>query len=284
MRIKKDWTLWLHEYRTEELNRIFSGCPEGLFATGLELGAGDGFQGTLLTKYVSRLVETEIDPAILSLPPRQSVEYRVCDAEEVGGCFGEQEFDLVFSSNLLEHLPNAGKALHGMRGVMKDDGLMIHVMPTPFWKACQLAFYVPDRFVSLLERITTRRGAQRGTSEETGMESSEAPHEADNNPKTSRRRHGRAYRLFLPEPHGVSSGHLQEFFAFRQSRWRKEFDQADLRLIDVRKGPVASAYGFGLDFARRALERLGFASEYIYFATKKGHASPHGRHFCLRRS
>jgi SAM-dependent methyltransferase len=280
VRIKKDWTLWLHEYRTEELNRIFSGCPEGIFTTGLELGAGDGFQGTLLTRYVSRLVETEIDPAILSLPPRRSVEYHVCDAEEVGGCFGEQEFDLVFSSNLLEHLPNPDKALQGMRGVMKDDGLMIHVMPTPFWKACQLAFYVPNRFILLLERITGARGAV----EETGAVSSEVPHEADNNPKIGRQRHGRAYRLFLPEPHGVSSGHLQEFCAFRRSKWRKEFDQAGLQLIDVTKGPVASAYGFGLDFARRVLERLGFASEYIYFATKKGHSSPYSRHLGLWRS
>jgi SAM-dependent methyltransferase len=284
VRIKKDWTLWLHEYREAELNRILSGCPEGIFATGLELGAGDGFQGTLLTKYVSRLVETEIDSEILHLPPRESVEYRVCDAEEVASCFGERRFDLVFSSNLLEHLPNPCKALQGMRVVMQDDGLMIHVIPTPFWKFCHVALYMPNRFIMLLERVTTRKGAQGAAGEWTGKGSGEATHELDNNPKISRRRHGRIYHLFLPEPHGVSSGHLRSFLSYRQSRWRREFDQAGLHLIEVRKGPVGSAYGFGLDFARHALERLGFASEYIYFATKKGHSSPHATYLCLRRS
>ena len=58
-------------------------------------------------------------------------------------CFGEKSFDIVFSSNLLEHLPDPSVVLRGVHRLLKDDGITVHIMPGPFWKLCQMALYHP---------------------------------------------------------------------------------------------------------------------------------------------
>lgn len=279
MKIKPDWFQWLHGYRTRELALIFGGCPDGLFGTGLELGAGDGFQSGLLLRYVRRLTATDINPAILRLPPREGLDYRVLDAEEVADHFPQGSFDLVFSSNLLEHLPAPERALAGIGQVLKDDGVTIHVVPSPFWKLCELLLYFPNHVIVLLEQVLVRGGdkvlAGKVRRHMPGKAEGAPLQEPDNNPKSHKRPHGFLYRWFIPETHGVSEGHLEEFRAFAKSRWIAEFQHAGFQVAAVRKGPVASGYGFGLDTLRHWLERLGFTSEYIYIATKKGHECPY---------
>jgi len=83
----------------------------------------------------------------------------------------------------------------------------------------------------------------------------------------------------VPEPHGVSRSHVEEFSAFSRRRWKAEFERANFEIIAILKGPVASGYGFGFEGLRRFLERLGVTSEYIYVARKRGAASPYARYF-----
>lgn len=279
MRIKPDWFQWLHGYRAREIALIFGRCPEGLFGKGLELGAGDGFQSALLLRYVGHLTATDINPAILRLPPHDGLDCQVVDAEEVASHFPHGSFDLVFSSNLLEHLPEPGRALAGVYQVLKDGGVTIHVVPSPFWKLCELLLYFPNRVVVLLEQVLVRGGdnvlvgkVRRHMSGRAGSASPQGP---DNNPKSRKHPRSFLYRLFIPETHGVSEGHLQEFRAFGKSRWIAEFRRAGFHVAAVKKGPVASGYGFGLDTLRHWLERLGFTSEYIYIATKEGYDCPY---------
>ena len=95
-----------------------------------------------------------------------------------------------------------------------------------------------------------------------------------NNPKTSRPRRSLLRRLLSPLPHGVSQTHLEEFRAFARKRWERMLAEAGLELLAVRKGPVCSGYGFGLDRLRRLLEWVGLTSEYVYIARAGESASP----------
>jgi SAM-dependent methyltransferase len=268
MRIKAEWTAYLHRFRQREIDEIFAACPERAFADGLELGAGDGFQARLLARYVGRLVSTDFSPRLLAAPPVERVEHRVCDAEEVAAAFPPRSFDLVFSSNLLEHLPNLPRALAGTREVLRDDGLAVHVVPSPFWKLSILTLHYPNLFANILERATR--------AEAPADAPAPSPASAPNNPKTERRT-SRLRRHLIGEPHGVSSGHLEELLAFRRARWEEAFRRAGFDLVAVRKGPVVSGYGFGLDRARALLERAGLTSEYVYVACKAGARSPQAR-------
>ena len=275
MKIKAEWFPWKHKYRERELRLIFSECPEKVFQTGLELGAGDGFQSTLLTRYVSRLVSTDFNPSRLERESSGSIEYAICDAEEVGEEFKKRQFDLVFSSNLLEHLPNPDRALDGIYEVLKDDGITIHAMPSPFWKFCHSLLHIPNKCAVFLETITERGGSTKILRKIRGSTESLV----GNNPKTQRAPRSFMWRLLVPEPHGVSNSNIKEFRAFSKSRWKNQFEDANLDLVNIIKGPVSSGYGFGFDCIRDVLERLGFTSEFIYIAIKKGQDSRYKRYF-----
>lgn len=268
MRIKTDWIAHLHQIRKRELDLIFSRCPEGAISTGLELGAGDCYQSLLLKRYVSFLVSSEYNEKRLRSGNHRSCVCVVCDAENCDMLFREKTFDLVYSSNLLEHLPNIQKALRGIHSILKDDGITIHVMPSPFWKFCHVAFFNPNRLILLMESIL-----KRFEMDYEDKLNSQSIISFNNNPKVSRRISRQAIPL-LPPPHGAFSSNYEELWRYRPKVWKKKFCEAGFDVIKIVKGPVASGYGFGLDILRNLLESAGVTSEYAYVAVKSGHRSP----------
>ena len=134
LKIKQDWQEWVHKLRKRVIVDTFSRCPQNTFKNGLELGAGDGFQSNILSNYIEKLTSTDYYQSITNNENSESIEYVQCDAEKIGEMFSERKFDIVFSSNLLEHLPNPDKALRGMHEILEDNGIIIPTMPTPFMK------------------------------------------------------------------------------------------------------------------------------------------------------
>ena len=275
MRLKADWIPHLHAIRRREVEKIFGQVPDGAFASGLELGAGDGFQSRLLARWVRRLTSTDftIQASAVEAPP--SVSFLACDAEEVDRVLAGRRFDLVFTSNLLEHLPDPDRALRAMHAVLADDGIAIHVMPGRFWKVFHLALHLPNRAVLLLERVG-RRGAARPVVATN-------PVARDNNPKSNRPVRSRWFRMLVPVPHGAAGSHMRELIDYGRSRWRRRLESAGFEIVTIANGPVASGYGFGLDRIRAVLERAGLASEHIYVTTKVGCRSRYERYFRRER-
>jgi SAM-dependent methyltransferase len=265
-----EWLDYLHLIRRREIDRIFGECPPRVFPLGLELGAGDGYQSSLLGAYVERLLATDWDVSLLSKSRAQARDVYPVDAEAVAETFAPATFDLVFSSNVLEHVPKPGTALRGVHTVLKDDGLTIHVMPSPLWKLADISLFWPDLVVRRLHRLTNR-------DDETGR-CQDASSRLVNNPKISAEAVAHR-RRFLPPPHGAYQGHIEEFQAFRKIRWLQEFEWAGFHVIRVIKGPLCSGYGLGWDGPRWMLERLGLTSEYAYVAVKHGRRSPYEDYF-----
>lgn len=258
-----------HRVRRKEIEIVFSHCPEKHFATALELGAGDGFHSRLLAKYATKLISTDYSPSILALKNTESIEYRVCDAEEVDHCVGGESFDLVFMSSVMEHLSNPVKALQAAHKILREDGVVVSMMPNRFWKACHLAFHLPNK---VFLKMTHPRGGNRRPIEEKTIG-------VDNNPKTVKAIRSKFVAFWTPEPHGVSKSNLDEIMAWKPERWSEHFEEAGFEPPLLIKGPVSSGYSFGFDFAAHFLERIGIASEYAYIAAKRGTDSPHIEYF-----
>jgi SAM-dependent methyltransferase len=285
LKLRPDWQTYLHALRRREIEIIFRGCPPHCFARGLELGAGDGFQSGLLARYAATLVVTDYYPGILAQPDTATITHRVCDAEQVAETFAAGEFDLSFSSNMLEHLPQPQQALAGIHRVLRDEGIAVHVMPSPFWKLCQMIGFYPNFIIARLERYSARRrddgGIEWPALLATGSSAGQTgPAGAwDNNPKADRRRYSYLRRLLWATPHGAARGNLEEFRAFSPAHWREQFTAAGFTVARVLPGPVSSGYGFGLDRMRTLSERCGLASEYVYLTHKAGQASPYLAYF-----
>ncbi len=287
MRIKADWLTYLHALRRRQLDALFSNCPEKVFENGIEIGAGDGCQSAILAKYSPKLICTEMNPERLGRKNTETIEYQVLDAEEIGSTFPHGHFDLIFSSNMLMHLPHLNKALTGVRDVLKDDGITIHVLPNPFWSFCHVLMQFPNSVVSIFEQVTERGGLKKKFGKLMGRLKgkpilSERVVDGEgyiNNLKTEQSEKSFIYRFFVPEPASIAASNVKEFISYRKKRWIKELDRAGFDVIAILKGPVASGHGFGLDFFRSILEGLGFTSEYAYVAVKKGQHSPFACYF-----
>lgn len=270
MKIKPDWIPILHETRQKEIELVFGPLKQPSFRRGLEIGAGDGFQSDLIKPYVEELICTEYDQAKLRQEKKPGIVYKICDAEQLPKYFKAGRFDLIFSSNVMEHITAKEKVLADMAKLLSDDGLAINIMPGPFLKMSWLLLFYPNQAITLLEVLTERRGGRRlsklagGDKEEIGR----LRQDLGNNPKLSKR----AWLLaqFWPEPHGAYRGHLAELRGYRISHWKRLHRENGLEVIRVIKMPVNSGYGFGLPRVRRLLERLGFAYGYAYVSRRAG--------------
>lgn len=269
------WTRNLESLRRRELARAFAGCPEKAFLKTLELGAGSGFQSRQLLRYTHELVSTDLDTDRLKRVPVPGITYVMCDAELVDHCFGERSFDLVFASNLFEHLPDPERALRGIGAVLKPGGIVILVMPNALWKTFSLLGFYPNaarlafralrkgRLAQLLKRYLSR---EQPPLREIGNNRKSAPPDA---------RAG----ILWPTPHGAYPDHRTEFWMYRKKRWIALFTACGFTPIAVRFGPVSSGYGFGFARLGRLLELVGLTTEYIYVLKISGQQSPHERYW-----
>jgi ubiquinone/menaquinone biosynthesis C-methylase UbiE len=138
---QKEWYIFVRQREVEMAFSLFSKIK---FPLALELGAGNGVQSETIAKHSKQLICTEIDEKSYSwlgqsLLDRKlaNVEYRICDAQDLSQ-FGDKSFDLIYSSNMLEHIPDLHKCLAECRRVLKDGGIMLHTMPNLWWKTSTL--------------------------------------------------------------------------------------------------------------------------------------------------
>jgi SAM-dependent methyltransferase len=226
---------------------VFSAVPREAFERCLEIGAGDGYLSTLLAPHARMLVSTEIQPRPSADAAPPNVRRVRCDAERLP--VKEKTFDLIFSSHVLEHLPDLPGALGEMRRALRDDGVMVHLVPTRTWKLLDMGLFFPSQVIHVLERLTASGALAERTS---------GPG-ARSNVKTARP--GWLRRSFWPPVHGVARSNVGELLRFGVRRWIREFERAGLDVLRVRRRlPLHSPYRFGFERTRRLLESLGASS------------------------
>jgi SAM-dependent methyltransferase len=126
---------WLRVLRQAEWQRVLQAIQksgQGLQSQRprlLEIGAGDGFQASLAALEGFQVVALDIREPEASLHP-------VWLYEGVRLPFRDAVFDVVFSSNVLEHVeePQLSGLLGEMGRVLAENGVAVHVLPTPAWR------------------------------------------------------------------------------------------------------------------------------------------------------
>ena len=96
----------------------------------LEIGAGTGWQSRAMA-------HRGFDVSAIDLPTSNFVGQRIWNVQDYDGHtipFPENTFDVVFSSNTLEHIPHVRAFQDEIRRVLKPDGVAIHVLPSVSWR------------------------------------------------------------------------------------------------------------------------------------------------------
>ena len=97
----------------------------------LEIGAGTGWQARA---FAAR----GFDVSAIDIPQSNYKSARVWPVIDYDGIripFPDHSFDVVFSSNTLEHVPHVRSFQAEMARVLKPDGVAVHLMPTATWHA-----------------------------------------------------------------------------------------------------------------------------------------------------
>jgi len=130
---KIDPKTWHFFVRNKEAEFIFSVFGKHKFKSGLELGAGNGAQSVTIAKHCAKLICTELDKDKSKPRNIPNVKYLICDAEDLSR-FSNHRFDLIFSSNMIEHLNNPINCLKECKRVLAKDGIIIVTVPNRTWK------------------------------------------------------------------------------------------------------------------------------------------------------
>ena len=209
--------------RHRDIEIIFRKAAPSVFKTGLELGCGDGYQSGFLKNYIKDLTISDklTEPPVIP----EGVKYICLDAECTDNHFDPGSLDIIFSSNVLEHVKDISAALRGMKNILKDSGIMIHTMPNTLWKCMQYIFFVPAKL-----RVLLKRAAKKPR----GNGYCEKPF--------SRRR---IWDKLFPAAHGGIESSLREFKVFSQRHWEGVFKTAGLEVISVIPLGFHTHYRFG---------------------------------------
>jgi SAM-dependent methyltransferase len=192
----------------------------------LEIGGDRGFQAGLLASGGCRVQSIDLE----NRPKSGELFYPVQDYS--GGLlpFADATFDLVFSSNVLEHVRDLTLMLREIQRVLRPGGQAIHILPSSTWRWWTSLAHYPHLVRSAFVRLRGT-GAVRPL-----LENPSGPATAPARPFWQ--------RLFAGA-HGEYSNALVELFAYSRVRWNRVFAEHGFE--------VEEAGGLGLFYTGYAL-------------------------------
>ena len=226
----------LNRIRLEELEYVFPYLPEK--GRVLEIGAGTGMQALALS-------ERGFDVSAIDIAASTYSGHRQFPVQDYDGItipFADATFDVVYSSNTLEHVKDLSRMHAEIARVLKPGGRSIHLMPTHGWRA----------WTTLSGPVSAVQSALTG-------------------------RFGQAAKTLgataLLMPHGERGNAIGELRLFRPAWWERNFREHGFTVIE--RHPVPLFYtgwmvlGRRLGFARRAaLSRILGSASYLYVARR----------------
>src|SRR5690606_13540211 len=138
---------FLREIRVQELERIARDIPAG--ARILEIGSGAGWQAKQLASYGHEVEGIDVIGNDINYDYR---DVRVWDVKIYDGRhipFPDNHFDVVFSSNVLEHIPHVKALQPEIQRVLNDNGICIHLLPSASWRFWTSITYYVARILRL---------------------------------------------------------------------------------------------------------------------------------------
>ena len=179
----------------------------------LEVGGHDGLQASLLAALGYGVVSVDTAPAA-----KQAQHFPVIKYDGTKLPFPAQSFELIFSSNVLEHVAHFSKLQSEFARVLAPRGLGLHVLPSSTWRLWTSITH-PVRIIRGGLGILRRRMSP--------------PSEAGTNSRTWRWRH-----LLFPDRHGEKGNAITELYWFSEFAWRRRFRQSGWSTLQVLEMPL----------------------------------------------
>ncbi len=209
--------------RALEMQSYIDLMPETKDISILELGCGIGYQSAMLASISKSVVATDLpNESVADHAPGMDAAAKLhkqlaidnvklipCSAEELP--FEDDSMDMVFSSHVLEHIPNQQKALEEIYRVLKPGGYHVCIVPVRFEKLYAfISFYSYLVKASLIrvKKIFSRDKVLANIDDKSIIKQESGPS---------------ILRAFpFPPPHGYSNHFLAEWKEWGCSTWRRK--------------------------------------------------------------
>lgn len=202
---------FLHQIRSAELERALDYFPRVDREPSpkvLEIGAGTGHQALLLSGL-------GYDVTAIDVPGSAYRNNRVFPVSEYDGLripADDRKFDVVFTSNVLEHVQELDLLLNEMSRVTALGGIGIHLLPTPTWRIWTAVTHYFWLLKKCGERVLSGAG-RSGTSPRATSD--------------MRKRH--VLSDLIPARHGERGSLFTETYFFSTHWWKRTF-QSEYRI------------------------------------------------------
>jgi 2-polyprenyl-3-methyl-5-hydroxy-6-metoxy-1,4-benzoquinol methylase len=229
----------------------------------LEIGAGTGWQSKALSEAGYRVEAVDL-PADSDISNHaRSREWPIRDYDGVHLPFPDRSFDIVYSSNVLEHVVELNTLTKEMKRVLRPDGIALHLVPNTNWRLLSLAAYYPAQAIDALRWLTRQSS--------TATEASE--HAATATP-ANHNLLGKAVRRLVPHAHGSVGTPFTELSRFSKRAWDGYFEEGGWDVLYYgTNGFLASGdylLGSLLPMSqRRRLGRITGGIAHVYLARPK---------------
>lgn len=206
---------FLHAIRQYEIRKIVRHISPG--AHVLEIGGGTGFQAKLLAEHGFQVASIDVADSNY----KESLVFPVTVYDGQTFPFEDRTFDVVFSSNALEHIPDLEQIHRESRRVLKPGGYCVHVMPTAVWRFwSSVTHYVElvQEWTALCPGLVPKHLNRSGLTDPLSVLS-------------------RMWRLVkgyaIPPRHGETGTVMTELWTFRRRHWEHHFLRAHFALTCV---------------------------------------------------
>lgn len=196
---------FLHVIREFEYKKIVERFPIGVRI--LEIGGGTGYQAKRLTE--DGYIVDSID--IPDSSYANQLEFPVQPYDGLNIPFPDGSFDIVFSSNVMEHVLDLPYLQAEMKRVLKPGGYCVHLMPTGAWRFwTNVAHYTElfQRLFGLAPRLIPKGLSKHALSDAMSV---------------LRLMAGTAKHYAIVPRHGETGNALSEIVIFSSRHWHKHF-------------------------------------------------------------
>ena len=213
--------------RLEEIRRLLARHAD-LFRGKdlLEIGSGTGVQLQCLATTCKSAIGIDIPDG--NYTTNRMIEILDYDGQHIP--FPDGSFDVVFSSNVIEHIRNE-QAIHAeMRRVLRTGGVAVHVVPTATCRVLSLICHYPAVLKLVMSKLAK-------------SQKSDYPSSSHAATATLSRWRSRLIFALAPAKHGEFGNWLTEYFLFRVKSWRKRFEANRWQVKTIEPGGlIYSAY------------------------------------------
>jgi 2-polyprenyl-3-methyl-5-hydroxy-6-metoxy-1,4-benzoquinol methylase len=190
------------------LERLRKLKPEGCRI--LEIGAGGGWQAKRLS-----LGGYQVDAIdIMTSRYRNDRNFDVVEFNGVDIPFPDKTFDIIFSSNVLEHVGDPEKISSEISRCLKENGIQLHLVPSGSWRVLTTLTYYPFVLKYIFEKLFLKPNQRPSDSIQIEKK-------------------WKWYNKLLPTRHGEKGNVLSEIWWFSRWGWKMNFKQWGLDLTRV---------------------------------------------------